>query len=221
MNKQPIGLFALWKITPTGYHAVSPGKNRILENVQRAFQAAEKEGTHLYNLFEVHWQTEWEYFAFWETPTFITLQDAMERLEAAGDFNYARSKHIIGRKIADEYASEVKPGILDQRTWWGCVTTWKWTSSYYQAGQKELQEVEQRISTLHNRLKGVGGVIFGQYNARFSSVWDRFVFGLLPSYSLYEEFIREFEDMGLYQYLDAKHTAGKANQAYRFAESAA
>lgn len=220
MIKEPIGLFALWKITPTGYHAVSPGKDRILENVQVAFTAAEEEGTHLFNLFEIHWQTEWEYFAFWETPTFTTLQDAMERLEAAGDFNYAQSEHIIGKKIEDEFSSEVKPAVLDQESWWGCVTTWKWTSAYYQADRRELHRVQKRINELHKRVLREGSLVFGQYDARFASSWDRFVFSLLPSYSLYQELIREFEDLGLYQYLDARHMAGEANQAYRFADDA-
>jgi len=220
MLNEPISLFALWKITPTGYHAVSPEKDRILENIQEAFRAAEAEGTRLFNLFEIHWQTEWEYFAFWETPTFTTLQDAMERLEAAGDFNYARSKHIIGKKIADQFASDLRPAVLDRQSWWGCATTWRWTPAYYRAGRKELGRLQTRINELHARVLEEGGLVFGQYETRFASGWDRFGFSLLPSYRIYQQFIEEFEHAGLYQYLDARHTAGKANQAYRFAEHA-
>ncbi len=217
MKTQPIGFFALWRNKPSEYHADDAERDTTITEIQKAFDATAAVGTKIFTQFESRWSTERQYFAYWESPTFETLEKAMCDLEEAGDFKFAESEHIIGQKIDDAYARDIDPAVLKERQWLGCFIAWKWTDAYYNAEPEELVAAERDVASVFQYASQKGIKIFGQYNARFCSPWDRFVFCLLPSYEALEDIIEKCEKAKLFQYIESRHVLAKYNPTYRFA----
>jgi hypothetical protein len=92
----PLGFFALWRQTDSYYTAGSEdwtGSNRAIRAI---FNDARDQGVRMLGRYDCRWATQWDYFTFWMAPSLETLEEIMDRLEPAGDFKFADSRHIIG-----------------------------------------------------------------------------------------------------------------------------
>lgn len=94
--ERPLGFFALWRQTDAYYNADPESWTRSDRAVREAFAYARGQGVHILGRYDCRWSTEWDYFTFWRVPSFEVLEAAMDRLEPAGDFWFADSRHIIG-----------------------------------------------------------------------------------------------------------------------------
>jgi hypothetical protein len=216
MKTQPIGFFALWRNNRSEYHADDVERDSTLFEIQNAFNATVENGTKIFTQFETRWSTERQYFAYWESPSFEVLEEAMNDLEKAGDFKFAESEHIIGKKIDDDYSRDVLPDVLNERQWLGCFIAWKWTSAFYKATPTELAAVQQEVQTLFEYANKKGIEFFGQYESRYCSKWDRFIYLLLPTHDLLEDLIEKCEKTKIFHYIESRHVLGIHNPNYRF-----
>jgi hypothetical protein len=92
----PLGFFALWRQTD-GYYRADPGDWQTSNRAVRAvFKEAQNQGVRMFGRYDCRWSSRWDYFTFWLVPSLETLEMTMERLEPAGDFKFADSRHIIG-----------------------------------------------------------------------------------------------------------------------------
>ena len=216
---QPIGFFALWKNKPSEYHADEDEKVKTLQDIQGAFTATKANGTKIFTNFETRWSTERQYFAFWETPSFNVLEDAMNHLERAGDFKFAESEHIIGLKVDNQYSKDVDPEILKKKNWLGCFLIWKWTAAFYDTANSEKEAIKKQLQNIIASANNYGAEIFGYYDCRFATEWDHFSFSLFPSYELFEELVEQIEKSGLNKYAIFRQVIGMHVPKYRFARN--
>jgi len=92
----PIGFFALWRMTAACRRADPDAWDRLDRRVRGVFESARGEGVRMLGRYDCRWSSAWDYFTFWQVPGFEKLEAIMDRLEPAGDFWFAESRHIIG-----------------------------------------------------------------------------------------------------------------------------
>ena len=92
----PLGFFALWRQTDTYYRASSEEWTVSNRAIRTIFNDARDQGVRMLGRYNCRWSTQWDYFTFWMVPSLETLEGIMDRLEPAGDFKFADSRHIIG-----------------------------------------------------------------------------------------------------------------------------
>ena len=213
------GFFALWYNKACEYHA---DEKEALEHMQRVKWAFDNsvggKETRLYTAFEARWSTERQYFNFWELKSFENLEVLIGDLEEAGDFKFAESEHIIGLKMDDQFYQDISPDVLkDGVKYFGLYVLWNWTQVYYHASERELAELKEKLEEVNAFAEQRGVKLFGQYNCRFSSQWDRFIFALVPGYSLIDEISEKIEELGIYKYIRSRHIVGNYDTVFRFA----
>jgi hypothetical protein len=92
----PFGFFAIWRRKDDYYHA-SPEESQDSDRaVRKVFDQARALGVRMLGRYDCRWSTHWDYFTFWEVPSFEVLQTVMDRLEQAPDFKFAESRHVLG-----------------------------------------------------------------------------------------------------------------------------
>lgn len=100
-EERPVGFFALWRQTDSYYNADPDDWAASDAAVREAFDYAREQGVHILGRYDCRWSSAWEYFTFWRVPNFRVLEVAMDRLQPAGDFWFAESRHIIGMLESD------------------------------------------------------------------------------------------------------------------------
>jgi hypothetical protein len=106
----PIGFFALWRMTEAYWHATPDAWQMLDRRVRGVFEFAHGQGVHMAGRYDCRWSSAWDFFTFWQVPTVETLDAIMDRLEAAGDFWLADSRHIVGNlEPAFRFARHLRP----------------------------------------------------------------------------------------------------------------
>lgn len=95
-EERQLGFFAMWRRTDTFYNVDEETWKASDKAVREAFGFARNAGARMLGRYDCRWSTEWEYFTFWQVPSLEVLEATMERLEPAGDFRFAESRHFVG-----------------------------------------------------------------------------------------------------------------------------
>ena len=93
---RPIGFVALWRLKDSYYRAAPGAWERSDAEIHDIFEYARARGVQMLGRYACRWSTEWDFFTFWEVPSFELLEEIVARIEPAGDFMYADSRHLIG-----------------------------------------------------------------------------------------------------------------------------
>lgn len=92
----PLGFFAIWR-RKDDYYRASPEEWESSDRaVRQVFNHARTLGVHMLGRYDCRWSTNWDYFTFWQVPSFQVLQSVISQLEQAPDFKFADSRHVIG-----------------------------------------------------------------------------------------------------------------------------
>jgi len=92
----PIAFFAIWRRTEAHYHVAPALRASASQAIWQAFANARAAGARMLGRYDCRWSTRWDSFTCWLMPSFDVLETAMDELEAAGDFWFASSRHLIG-----------------------------------------------------------------------------------------------------------------------------
>ncbi len=92
----PYAFIAFWKWKDSYYRASPAELQAYEEAVNLAFAKAEKKGIRMLGKYDCSFDSPWHYFTFWLSPSFEAIEESMDLLEAAGDFKFAESRHMIG-----------------------------------------------------------------------------------------------------------------------------
>ncbi|HBY93136.1 MAG: hypothetical protein M5U01_35245 [Ardenticatenaceae bacterium] len=91
-----VGFFAIWRRKDSYYRANPETWTTLDRAVHDVFDIARARGVRMLGRYDCRWSTDWEYFTFWLVPDLERLEGIIDKLERAGDFFFADSRHVIG-----------------------------------------------------------------------------------------------------------------------------
>lgn len=92
----PFAFIAFWKWKESYYRASRSEMDEYESAVDEAFTKARQKGIRMLGQYDCSFTSQWDSFTFWLSPTFEAIEESMDLLEAAGDFKFAESRHIVG-----------------------------------------------------------------------------------------------------------------------------
>jgi len=109
-NKElPFAFVAFWSWKDSYYRASQRELSEYNSAVTNVFVKAKQKGIRMLGQYNCSATTKWNYFTFWLSPSFEAIEDTMDLLEAAGDFKFAESRHIIGYlEIANRFGRNLQ-----------------------------------------------------------------------------------------------------------------
>jgi hypothetical protein len=109
-NKElPFAFVAFWSWKDSYYRASQAERSEHRNAVNKVFLKAKQMGIQMLGNYKCSSSSRWDYFTFWLSPSFEAIEETMDLLEAAGDFKFAESRHIIGnREIANRFGRHLQ-----------------------------------------------------------------------------------------------------------------
>ncbi len=165
-----VGFVALWKNNQREYSASPRDEWGTTDAIQAAFALGRERGNRTYGLYACRWSSAWQYLTFWVSPSMEAVFDTIADLERAGDFKFADSLHIVGRYL---------PETNDLTE-----SAWDFVPETVDGDPPPLGMIllERDTGTWRNRREGprrppaIPGVrLYGAFDCRFGTAWDRFV----------------------------------------------
>lgn len=215
-----IGFVALWNNKRSEFHASPAEAAETNTRIQRAFDNGKQRGIRMFDRYGCRWSDKEQYFTFWQCPNLGTLEATIADLEAAGDFKFADSEHIIGSSfddagMIDSHALETPEG--SENCPFGFFAIWRLTDSTYRAPSGEWEQSDSEIHEIFEFARSRGVRMLGRYNCRWSTEWDFFTFWQVPTFELLEEISSRLEPAGDFMYADSRHVIGVVEPRFRFA----
>ncbi len=95
-KEYPYAFAAFWSWKDSYYRASTNEISEYNKIVAEAFNHARGKGIKMLGKYDCAATTIWNYFSIWFSPSFEAIEATMDLLEGAGDFMFAKSRHIIG-----------------------------------------------------------------------------------------------------------------------------
>ena len=214
-----IGFVALWKNNQREYTASPRDEWGTTEDIQAAFGKGRARGNRTYGLYYCRWSSPWQYLTFWVSPNMAAVFDTIADLERAGDFKFADSKHVFGRFI-DE------PNYLTNGAWEVIPEPNDAEPPSYGVFLMERESGSGRASEWRRRsgtpsdlpaVAATFGVrMYGLFDCRFSTEWDRFSFVTAADANQLAIYLRQRERAGGFRGVDALAVTGRLDRYFRF-----
>lgn len=217
---QPIAFVAIWENKASEYHASREEQEETSARIEEAFAAARARGARMFGRYGCRWSGKWQYFTFWLCPDFNVLERTIDDLEAAGDFKFADSEHIIGFPMSDadmvDERTLVEAGGDDERPL-GFFAMWRRTPSYYGAGREAWEASDKAVRAAFKFARDNGVRMLGRYDCRWSTAWEYFTFWQVPSLEVLEATMERLEPAGDFMFAESRHIVGNLEPHFRFA----
>lgn len=174
-----VGFVALWRNNQREYAASPRDEWGTTERIQGAFARGRERGNRTYGLYFCRWSSAWQYMTFWVSPSLAAVFDTIADLERAGDFKFADSLHVFGRFDGNDAFRT--PGAWDDVP--EPVDGMPPPAGAFLA---ERGGARSRVDGLaaDSRLAPIvaehGVRMYGRFDCRFSSGWDRFMYWTAP-----------------------------------------
>ncbi len=214
-----IAFVALWNNKASEYHATANEKKETSLQIEHAFANAQRRGVRMFGRYGCRYSSEYQYFTFWVCPSFEVCEETMSDLEAAGDFKFADSEHIIGKPMSDEgmiddtFLVEGGPSI-DRPI--GFFAMWRKTDAYYNKSQQEWDSSDRAIRQVFDMARSKGVRMLGRYDCRWSTEWEYFTFWQVPSIEILDEVMDRLESAGDFMFAESRHLIGNLEASFRF-----
>lgn len=216
---QPVAFVALWQNKRSEYHATAQEEQETSARIEEAFVNARARGARMYGRYGCRWSTGWQYFTFWLCPSFEVLEQTIAELEAAGDFKFADSRHIIGFPMDDQDmidAEYLREGGPDPERPIGFFAMWRRTDSYYHADPEAWERSDRAVREAFAYARSRGARMLGRYDCRWSNEWEYFTFWQVPSLEVLESTMERLEPAGDFWFADSYHVIGTLEPHFRF-----
>ncbi len=218
-NVQQLAFAAIWNNKASEYRATQEEQNETSARIQRAFSNARERGIHIFGRYGCRWSTRRQYFTFWLCPSFNALEESIHELEAAGDFKFADSEHIIGvrassKDVIDDLHLARDGTSTDQR--FGFLAMWRRTNAYFHSSNKERELFERSLSQSFAVAHSKGLRILGEYDCRWSTAWEYFTFCQAPSMEVLDATMENLESVGRFPFFESRHIVGSVEPIFRF-----
>jgi hypothetical protein len=209
----PIGFLALWRNKRSEYHASPREEFETTRRIQSAFDAAQASGIRAFGRFGCRWSSEWQYFTFWRSPSVGAVERTMDLLEAAGDFMFADSEHVLGVRVVEQDLPEAPP--RDKKRPFGFAALWRLTD----AGRRhpvEFDRADHLIRDIFASGREAGIEMLGHFDCRWSSRWDAMTFWRSPTAEAVESMMGRLEEAGDFWFAESMHLLGTSEPSFRF-----
>ena len=220
-NQTPsIAFFANWKNKPSEYFAGPQEEEETSNKIEQAFANARSRGIRMYGRYGCRWSAHNQYFTFWLCPDFEALEQTMDELEAAGDFKFADSEHIIGVQVADDEMTDddflTKDGPDETRPL-GFFALWRLTDTYHRSSAEIRGASNRKGRQAFNYAIGRGVRMLGRYGCGWSTRWQYFTFWQVPSLEVLDDVMLRLEQAGDFWFAESHHIIGNLEPYFRFA----
>lgn len=213
-----VGFVALWENNQREYHASDGDEWETTERIQGAFANGRSRGIRTYGLYNCRWSSAWHYFTFWVSPSLSAVCDTIADLEQAGDFKFADSEHIVGRFVEEsdfltDGAWDVTPEIVDgDPPPIGLFLAERDPLSPLATGRSCRPRRRLDVPTLTASL---GIRMYGAFDCRFGTGWERFTFWTAPDVAAVEGMLGAMEQQGALA-AGTRATIGRLDRYFRF-----
>lgn len=207
-----VGFVALWKNNQREYVASPRDEWGTTDDIQAAFARGRERGNRTYGLYFCRWSGAWQYFTFWVSPSVAAVFDTIADLERAGDFKFADSWHLVGSFSGDagsvtEGAWDIIPEPIEAEPAPFAAVLLERHSA--RSGRQPGSELSQ--------VAGSCGVnLYGSFDCRFSTGWDRFTFMTGKDNEALTGFLSQAERQGRFVATDTLAVTGRLDAFFRF-----
>ncbi len=214
-----VGFVALWKNNQREYVASATDEWGTTDRIQAAFANGRARGNRTYGLYFCRWSSPWQYFTFWVSPSMGAVFDTIADLEQAGDFKFADSEHIFGRFVEDDdYLTEgawnVVPELVEGTSApLGVFLAERGSGSGGSRRSNGWKESKRDLPLLAGEL---GIRMYGAFDCRFSSGWERFSFWTAPDFAAVSETLAWMERAAGPGASDLRVVTGRLDRYFRF-----
>jgi|SRR5690242_16150266 hypothetical protein len=182
------GFVALWNNNQREYVATPADEWGTTAAIQGAFANGRERGIRTHGLYCCRWSSAWQYLTFWVSPTVDAVFDTIAGLERAGDFKFADSLHRVGVFVDDQTyltpgAWEIVPEPVDVDPTLGIVLIERRSAPLSPDRARRVDRIRRELPALAADL---GIQMYGAFDGRFGSDWDRFTFWTAPDLAAVE-----------------------------------
>jgi len=218
-NAEQLAFAAIWNNKASEYRATRKEQKESSARIERAFSNGRKRGIRMFGRYGCRWSTKRQYFTFWLCPSFNILEESIDELEAAGDFKFADSEHIIGvrtndgdiindDRLAKETSDEDRPiGFLALR---------RRSNAYHHSSKDEQEAFERSLGQALAAARSRGVRMIGEYDCRWSTEWEHFTFWQAPSLEVMELTTDSLESVAGFLFFESRHMIGEVEPVFRF-----
>jgi hypothetical protein len=210
-----VGFIALWKNNQREYTASPHDEWGTNDAIQAAFANGRARGNRTYGLYYCRWSSPWQYLTFWVSPGMDAVFDTNAELERACDFNFADSCHIFGRYRDDptylmDGAWDVIPEPVEgEPPPFGMVLLERRCDAA--PGPNPAPTTTGTQADGEDTLR-----LYGAFDCRFSTGWDRFSFATAADPNRLAIYLRQRERAGGFRGVDTLAVTGRLDRYFRF-----
>jgi hypothetical protein len=210
-----VGFIALWKNNQREYTASPRDEWGTNDAIQAAFANGRARGNRTYGLYYCRWSSPWQYLTFWVSPGMDAVFDTIADLEQAGDFKFADSWHIFGRYRDDatyltDGAWDVIPEPVEgEPPAFGMVLLERRSDAA--PGPNSAPTATGTDAGGEDTLR-----LYGAFDCRFSTGWDRFSFATGTDAERLATYLRQRERAGGFRGADSLAVTGRLDRYFRF-----
>ena len=214
-----VGFIALWKNNQREYAASPRDEWGTTEDIQAAFAMGRARGNRTFGLYFCRWSSPWQYLTFWISPSMAAVFDTIADLERAGDFKFADSMHVYGRFVDDtnyltDGAWDVIPEpIDDEPAPYGVFLMERGSGS---GRSSDCHRSPDSALDLPSVAASFGVRMYGLFDCRYSTGWDRFTFWTAADPTALTECLAWLEHVNQPRGLDNFAVTGRLDRYFRF-----